>query len=156
MEKARLWHACGKKWHFHMLTPDCAFNRQKNKHALVLENESEGGIYVIYSKGRKMREGKMLVRLLHGSRILRKRKIAPAKRSKTIELVLKKARAMNRKGAHWHHHMLFPGCIFNKHPGKWSIVFEDPEEKRTFESLYAEEPVEDLRKIEVLFYKQKE
>jgi len=32
------WQSEGKKWHFHMLTPDCIFNERNDKHAFVLEN----------------------------------------------------------------------------------------------------------------------
>ena len=48
----------------------------------------------------------------------------------------------------------FPDCIFNGHGGKWNITFEDKENDTIIEALYDEEPVDDLRLIEVLFFQQ--
>ena len=36
-----------KKWHFHFLTPNCIFN-DKEKFALILENEDKKEYYVCY------------------------------------------------------------------------------------------------------------
>ena len=44
--------------------------------------------------------------------------------------------------------------MFNEHKGKWNIVFEDKENSDVIEVLYDEEPVDDLRSIEVLYSEQ--
>jgi hypothetical protein len=93
--------------------------------------------------------------MLHGKEILEE-KPTEQKEDENVKLMLEKARKLNKNGIHWHHHVLFPNCIFNKHKGKWCIVFEDKEENKIIESVSKHEPKENLRKIEVLFYAQKE
>ena len=52
--------------------------------------------------------------------------------------------------------MLFPNCIYNKLKGKWCIVIEDKESGDMKYAVYDEEPVSDLRKIERIFYNEKD
>ncbi len=144
----------GKNWHFHMLTPDCMFNQREDKQAFILEDSSGGETCVVYSNERYMDIGKELVELLHGKTITKRREGSKGI-GHNIEVILEKARELNKKGVRWHHHMLFPVCIFNKHIGKWNIVFEDKEESRILESISDNEPVNNLREIEILYYKQK-
>lgn len=66
-----------------------------------------------------------------------------------------KAKQLNKSGKAWHHHMLFPGCMFNKHVGKYVIVFENKKAGEIIESISDDEPKGDLQHIETLFYKQK-
>ncbi|MFH1294627.1 MAG: hypothetical protein ABIH90_01645 [Candidatus Aenigmatarchaeota archaeon] len=151
--KAKDYHSKGKSWHFHMLTPDCVFNK-KHKHAFVLENRSDNQTFVAYSDKRHMDAGQELVRLLHGDEILQ-----PSHGTKTgskIDGIIETCKELNRKNQHWHHHMFFPDCIFNEHKGKWSIVFEDKTTGNILTALYGTEPTNDLRRIEVLFYAQNE
>ncbi|MBW2973928.1 hypothetical protein KY346_06070 [Candidatus Woesearchaeota archaeon] len=145
----------GKKWHFHMLTPDCVFNKNKGKHAFVFENVSDNKTYVVYSDERNMELGQKLVKMIHGDKILKKEENAIPSKNEKIKKILEKAKNLNERGIHWHHHMLFPNCIFNEHSGKWNIVFEDQETGEKIEVLYDDEPVDDLREIEVLYYAQK-
>ena len=156
MAKAKEFQAKGKKWHFHMLTPDCMFNERKDKQAFVLENRSDGQVFVVYSDKRYMEEGQTLVKMLHGKKILGEEATGARPEHPNLKIILEKAKRLNEKGIHWHHHMLFPECVFNKHKGKWCLVFEDKEEKKLIEATYEEEPTEDLRKIEILYYAQKE
>ena len=153
--KVKDLHREGKKWHFHMLTPDCMFNERKDKQVFVLENETDSETFVVYSDKRYMEEGKELVQLLHGDAITENGSDGETA-DENMKLMLEKAASFNEKGVHWHHHMLFPNCIFNKNKGKWCIVFEDKEEDRIIESVSEKEPKENLGKIEVLYYAQKE
>lgn len=153
IEKAKEFQKQGKKWHFHMLTPDCVFNERKDKNAFILENETDKQSFVVYSDERYMEQGQILVKMLHGKEILKEDSMK--QEDENIKLILEKAKKLNEEGIHWHHHMLFPDCIFNKHKGKWCIVFEDKEENKVIESISEYEPKENLRKIEVLFYAQK-
>ncbi len=50
-------------------------------------------------------------------------------------------------------HMLFPNCTFNLNAPKYALVFEDPERGNSLMSLTDEEPTNDLKQIETLFYK---
>lgn len=96
--------------------------------------------------------GKKLVRMLHGKGILEKK---ASRAGPKIAKILEKAVKLNQTSAPWHHHMLFPDCIFNKDAKKWAIIFEDVETGEILTVLYDKEPVEDLREIEVLYYGQK-
>lgn len=155
MEKARKLQKQGKRWHFHMLTPDCVFNKRKDKHAFVLECGSDSQSLINYSDKRHMEKGKILVRMLHGSEIVSEK--APERAlSRNVHIMIEKATELNKRGIRWHHHMLFPDCIFNKNKGEWCIIFEDKETGRVIESVSDCEPTGDLRRIESLFYAQKE
>lgn len=151
-KKAELLNKEDKQWHFHMLTPNCMFNK-KDKHAFVLENTSDSESFVFYSQERQMKSGKKLLQMLHGKEILGKKEQETSKEK--IQIILKKAEEFNKRKILWHHHMLFPHCIFNKKIGKWNIVLEDKEKNKLLEASYDNEPKEDLNKVELLFYKQK-
>ncbi|MFH1506193.1 MAG: hypothetical protein ABIE94_04380 [archaeon] len=155
-EKAKSWQEQGKKWHFHMLTPDCVVNKNKEHHAFVLENRTDDETFVVYSDKRYMEEGQRLVQLIHGNKLFDKEEQKKKGSSEKVRFIVEKAKELNKKGIHWHHHILFPDCIFNKHPGKWVIVFEDKETGETKEVLYDEEPIDDMRETEMLYYAQKE
>ena len=145
----------GKKWHFHMLTPGCIFNERKDKDAFVLENETDQKVYIVYSDERYMDIGEELVKLVHGDNIVRKDDSDENIDNKIIKKILERAKELNQKNIKWHHHMLFPDCIFNKHQGKYCIVFEDPENKNVLEFVSKKEPLNELRMIEILYYQQK-
>jgi hypothetical protein len=101
-----------------------------------------------------MKQGKELVKLIYGEAILEE-KASDKPPGENLKIMLEKAKKFNEAGIIWHHHLLFPNCIFNRHPGKWVIFFEDPEENKVIESITDEDPIEDLRKIEILYYAQK-
>ena len=152
---AKKLHSDNKRWHFHMLTPDCLFNEKKDKHAFVLENEEKNDVFVTYSDNRYMNVGKELVKLIHGDKIVENDEKDSEIVDEKIKIMLEKARKLNEKDIHWHHHMLFPNCIFNKYKGKYCIIFEDSEENKVIESVTADEPTNHLRVIEILYYNQK-
>jgi hypothetical protein len=170
--KAQSWQARGKKWHFHMLTLDCAFNERDDKYAFVLENSTDNQTYVAYSGERAvpgnsltsfsaidlperyMEIGQEFVTMLYGDEILDKDKGATESSNEKMQAVLRRAKELNARNIFWHSHLLSPDCIFNKHKGKWDIVFEEAGKDEVIEVLYDEEPVEDLRRIEILYYEQ--
>jgi hypothetical protein len=154
--KAKDFSTSGKKWHFHILTPECQLN-EKGGYALVLENTTDNEAYVSYSDEPYMDIGKELVKLLHGDDVVKddKEESQESKPSPQVQEILKRAKRLNNQGKSWHHHMLFPGCRFNKHSGKWAIIFEDKEAGEVIESVSDDEPKGDLKHIETLFYQQK-
>lgn len=152
-KKANALSKSGKKWHFHILTPGCVFNKEK-KFALVLENSSGGETLVNYSDTKQEREGKVLLELLHGIKADEPLKQVMNASETTGEMV-KRAEELTKKHIPWHHHALFPECIFNKSKGKWVVMLEDPETKKIVESVTDYKPEEDLQLIEPLFYKQR-
>ena len=60
---------------------------------------------------------------------------------------------MTRK-ADWHHHMMFPDCVLNPHPGEWLISLEVRGEDEILQHTFAEEPLDTLRAIENMFFAQ--
>ena len=141
------------KWHFHLLTPECIYNERRDKHALILEDSSDNRTYVAYSATKNMKQGETLLKMLYGRKFLEEIQL-DEEEDPEFRMILRKAKHLNAMGVPWHHHMLFPECIFNKHKDKWCILFEDPETKATIESFSQSEPKEKLAKIEALFYKQ--
>lgn len=154
VERAKQLQRTGEKWHFHMLTPDCQFNSTPNKHLFVLEEESSDETLVVYSDHRYLKVGEELVKLIYGDAIVEEKGIKREMvRPQIVSQILEKATQCNRRGIIWHHHLLFPKCIFNNHKKKWINVFEFNGEK--IESITDYEPIEDLGEIEKLFYAQK-
>jgi len=147
-EKARLHSAKGLKWHFHMLSPECLLN-DKGQYAFILERAGEASL-VHYSDKMEMVLRSQLLPLLHGSEVLvaEDSKYQP---SKTVRAIISRAKQLNAAGVEWHHHVLFPDCIFNKHAPNWVLMFEDKQRGKILESMTEAEPIEDLKQIEPLF-----
>ena len=155
MEEVRHYHKHAVKWHFHMLTPQCIFNKKSGKHALILENDTEHYQLAVYSEKRLFEQGKTLLGLLHGEEVFEESE-ADEGESPNFEIILEKAERLNERGTPWHHHLLFPSCVFNEEKGKWCLLFEDQETGKTIKCFSLSEPKEKLKKIEALFYQQKE
>ena len=142
-----------KSWHFHILTKDCSLNRFSGV-ALILENPESDELYVSICSEKPMDLGKRLVEMLHGKDITKKTHVStdlPAAAKKIID----RAKELSGANIPWHHHMLFPNCVFNTHPGCWTIVFEDPEHNTVLESFSADEPKPVLKELEAIFYTQR-
>lgn len=137
-----------------MFTPDCSLNERDDKHGLVLENRTDDQTWVIYSDHEQVKLGQALVKMLHGETILDKGKTSGSPTHPGLSKILKRIDRLNHGGDAWHHHMLFPDCIFNNHPGEWTILIEDESNGETIELLYDEEPVDDLRQIEIRYFGQ--
>jgi len=60
-----------------------------------------------------MEEGKEVVKLIHGNKIVEDKETDAGITDENVKLMLEKAKKFNEQGIHWHHHMLFPDCIFN-------------------------------------------
>ena len=145
-------HKEGKTWHFHILTPTCRLN-EKVKYAFILEYPKGNEAYVHYSDQAEKRLGKQLAPLLHGSKILNKEATdKDYQHSKIAKKIIDKAQALNQQNIEWHHHVLFPGCIFNAHSQKYTLLLENPKNREVLESLSDEEPTNDLKQLERLFY----
>ncbi len=152
---AKRFSELDKKWHFHILTPECQLNETGN-YALVLENITDSDTYISYSDKPYMGTGEELVKLLHGADVMKGEN--EEKKSDPSEQVIKllvRAKELIKEGVFWHHHMLFPKCKYNKHGDKWVIVFEDADKGEIIESISEHEPKNDLQHIEALFYSQK-
>ena len=144
-----------KSWHFHILTPTCQLNTI-DQYALIVENSTDKKTYVCYSDKPYMGVGEIFVKLLHGDDVMQDKEKAEelSDPSPTVKELIKRAKKLNQEGKFWHHHMLFPDCIFND-SGKWLILFEDQEKGEVLKGSTNSEPKSDLKHIETLFYNQK-
>ncbi|MFH1246809.1 MAG: hypothetical protein V1644_00355 [Candidatus Micrarchaeota archaeon] len=149
IRKANRWQRSGVQWHFHLLSPGCLFNPTKN-HELYLESKHEN--YVVQSHRPLTSIARFLAEILHGKDITL---FSTSPASGDVEKILKRARDLSKKRVKWHHHLLFPHCIFNKKWGKWVLAFEDPLNNKLTELVYRNFPEKDLRKVENLFYSQR-
>ena len=150
-----------KKWHFHILTPGCTFNRDK-RFALILENTSDKEQFVHFSLKKPAKTGQKLVEMLHGvntetpSALPRQaRDRSGLKLSPKTNQMIERAIELNNKGFAWHHHLLFPDCMFSKDSRYWTLIFEDPLNGEIIEDRFKNEPKEALQQVEPLFYAQK-
>ena len=148
----QIWCDDGDQWHFHSLRPDCAFNPRRDRYALVLENRTNGQAIIVYSDEEFSEISQELVKIVHGESILDREQISDSPSNELFEQVMKRAGELQGEGVAWHHHMLFPDCVFNQHRGQWNIAFESGEGAEIVEVLYDEEPIADLRRIEVAYF----
>ena len=155
-QKAELWSAQRISWHFHMMPPDCVLNKERNEHALVLENETDNKIYVVYSDKALVDLDREFVQIRFGEQILSGGEEHGISHNKTMQKILQKSASLNNRKVLWHHHILFPDCLYNEHKGKWVILFENVAENEIMEAVYDTKPEDDLRRIEVLFFEQEQ
>jgi hypothetical protein len=146
----------GKKWHFHILSPGCIFNKNK-QFALILEDSENDKQYIYLSLKKAVDTGQKLVELLHGKGVSKNKKTKQGKGmvSSKVQEIVAKAKELNNKGIAWHHHLLFPDCIFNTDPRYYTLVFEDPLNKKVIKDISKEEPKEALQLIESLLFAHK-
>ena len=149
--KAHELHESKADWHFHILTPECALNDQE-RYAFVVEQVEPPASWVYFS-GRVEKElDQELLPLLHGDEVMNHEATSTSYQpSDVVSSMVKRASELNEQGTEWHHHMLFPGCQLNTHPGQFALVFEDPQTKVALESVTDHEPINDLKQIEPLF-----
>ena len=148
IRKAGRWQRGGQEWHFHLLSPGCLFNPTKT-HELFLE--SKRGAFVVKSHRSLTGIGRVLSHLLHSSRL----RVSVSPRNPTMSKLLDRVEHLTSKRIKWHHHVLFPHCMFNKRWGKWTIAFEDPLNNKITEVVYPNYPEADVAKLEKAFYLQK-
>lgn len=140
----------GEKWHPHVLSPDCQLN-DRDLGGLILEASDRGEIFAAYSKEPMMETARSLAALAHGDDALLAEAGGEPDSPKVAEMI-RRAKTLSGRGRHWHHHVLFPECIFNEHPGEWTIVFEDPDTGEMLESVTPDHPSKDIQVLETLFF----
>ncbi|WP_127904335.1 hypothetical protein [Solirhodobacter olei] len=139
--------AAGTKWHSHVLSPACRHNPFPEVYAIVIEDGRAGTAYIAEGSATFPEVDKDLVKMLHGEDIIDATKLAcdpPA------SILLHNLNWLQERRISWHHHMHFPTCVFNPHPGQWSISVEAP--NISMSEAYSDEPIEVLRRVEVLYF----
>ncbi len=143
-----------RSWHFHILTKDCIFNDGAD-FALILESSDSQECFVNYCLEKPTELGKRLVKLLHGEDVLQEVASGNAGEIQADgRRIITRAQELGHRGTLWHHHMLFPDCIFNEDKGKWTITLEDLERQEILKSVSNDEPKKVLREMERIFYQQ--
>ncbi|CAN5420299.1 hypothetical protein BH09PAT4_BH09PAT4_02640 [soil metagenome] len=106
-EKALNYKTAGSAWHFHILSPACLFNLDKEQYAFVLEGPD--GALVHYSGKPEKELGGELSPLLH--KLGTVTEPGPEYRpTKDMQTIIERAKELNTEAIAWHHHVLFPGC----------------------------------------------
>ena len=144
----------GLKWHFHILTPECSLN-DTDKFVFVLESPSKKETYAFYGTEMPSALGKELAPLIHSVEVEKVPSKADTKLSVEAQKIIDQATEMNKQKIAWHHHVLYPGCLFNVNSPKFTLMLEDKITQKTYESISNNEPKEVLRQLEPLFYSQK-
>ena len=139
-------------WHFHMLAKDCAYNKKKGKFALIVEDEGTGKSGISYFDEMPLYESRRLAEMTYGENFL------AAEGGKTSEnqnflFMLDLAKKLDKAKKAWHHHHFSTVCKYNLHKGKHCIVLEDEGTGKIYTAVYDKKPMEDLVKLEKLFYK---
>ncbi len=145
IRKASRWSNSGIDWHFHLLSPVCLLNPTK-WHELFIE--STKGAFVAKSH----RDLSKNAHYLFHAQFKSQSKEVTSPHSAAFSKILNRAKHLGKKGIRWHYHFLPSRCIFNKHLGKWAIILEDPLNNKIIEVVYPHYPMQDLSKIETLFY----
>lgn len=141
-----------KKWHFHMLSKDCHYNEHKGKFCIIFESENET-LFATFDE-KPLEKAKKLADLMYGEDFLDKQE--KDEHNPDFDKMFERAKEMDEKGIGWHHHHLHPNCIFNEHKGKHCIVLEDEINHEVLITVYDRKPMEDLVKLEKIFYKDLE
>jgi hypothetical protein len=98
---------------------------------------------------------KRLAEMVHGSEVMDITNTSLSYNpSRTMEPILHLIADLTNRGINWHHHVFFPGCVFNDSTTDYSLVLEDPTCKTRLVSNTKTEPIEDLKQIEAAFYDQ--
>jgi hypothetical protein len=142
-------HEKGLKWHIHVLTPGCPHNPFDREYAMVIEDNSHHRAYIASSKDFPEAD-RVLVRLLHGDDILKADAVSTDASQKVASPLVAYVEQLELAGKPWHHHMHFPECIMNPHPGKWAISIDSDEPARA--ETFEQEPLEVLRQLEVMHF----
>jgi hypothetical protein len=157
LEISRELAAAGERFHNHVLSSDCKLN-VRQQCALIVEASDREEVYVTYSDEPMMDVGRTIATLVHGEDPLAAAGADSGEdvqaESVAVAEMMRRAEDLVERGIHWHHHILFPECVFNPHPGDWTLVFEDPESGETLESVTTDKPEEDIRVTETMFFSQ--
>ena len=153
--KAIAAHEASKPWHFHVMSPDCLLNTN-DQYAFVFEGERSDDVLVSFSDRPEKELALELSPLLHGKDVLDPTSTDDNYQpSEIISQMTDRVAELNSQRIEWHHHMLFPNCIFNGYSPSHVLMVEDTTVGEEILSITEHDPVDDLRKIEHLFFENR-
>lgn len=142
----------GRSWHIHVLAPDCRMNPKPGRFAFVIEDRTDEETYVAFSPERPRAVNLELLKVLHGEHVLDRPAGQDDDAAAAESPLVSRIRDLDRRGVAWHHHMHFPDCMLNPHPGKWAISLEAADSDTVESEAFAEEPHEVLSAIEIIYF----
>ena len=139
-------------WHFHCMSPDCLLNTN-DQYAFVLEIPETEEVLVYLSNQAEKELAAELSPLLHGNDVMDSNSTKDGyEPSDLIAQMSKRANDLNDRNIEWHHHMLYPNCIFNGYSPSHVLMLEDSSTGEAILSITDEDPKDDLKQIENLFF----
>lgn len=155
--KAKELNKSKAKWHFHMIGPDCIFNRVENRHEIVIENEETGETWSSLFDEKPISQTLQMAELVYGPGFLKQEE--SFKESETQDVsndvfqeILTCAKDCNAQEMPWHNHHLLPNCQLNSRKGSHCIVFEDEKRGNELFAYFDEDPLEALSRLEALYF----
>ncbi len=146
--KAREIAGRGGSGHIHTTVPGCAITGSPRR-AIVLEDSDAGRAYAFFDDQPVEERARPLAILLHGAESV------PGDSEDLQEPSAAVRRMADRFAAgRGHFHILGPTCMANRHPGRWTILFED-DELGVLESVTDDRPLDDIRVVERLIYQSR-
>ena len=137
------------RWHIHALNPGCAFNPKPSLFCFVIEDTDRAETWCAFSRQSFVETCKHVVQLLHGEAIL-----DPQKRDRRAldHPLVQSVHEATRRGAHWHHHMMMPGCVISPDPDSYVITLERDDCEDILDLRSASPLDEVLREIELAYF----
>ena len=143
----------GLKWHYHLMSPTCNLNKS-SKYAIFYEQEGSNNQLVNYSDKAEMDFSKDLATLLHGTKVMND---SPSGSLEALDdkttAIIELAKNLTEQNIEWHHHILFPNCMFNNNAPRFTLMLENPNSEDALTAISDSEPKDALSHIEKLFYK---
>lgn len=141
-----------RSWHIHVLAPDCRLNPKPGLYAFVIEDNTGDEIHVAFSEERPREPNLELLKLLHGDAVLDEAPSSAGAQTAPPSPLAARVRDLHERGIGWHHHMHFPDCKLNPHPGRWAISLEADDRDTVETEAYDEEPHDVLSAIEIIYF----
>lgn len=146
----------GTNWHFHMIGPQCIFNRVKGQYEIFIEHEATGETWSSLFKERPVDQTRQMAQMAYGDDFLNNAE-KNCKGGKPVlndafSKIMVHARECNANHQTWHNHHLLPECLLNDHKGTHCIVFENETKGEHFFAYFDEDPIEELSQLENLYF----
>lgn len=150
LDIANGFRQAGRRWHSHVLSPDCAHNPYAGQFAIVIEDDKGQASIAVSTVFPEA--DRALVKMLHGDTITDRASSSAVTGATTSRASALPGRIaeIDRHRLAWHHHMHFPGCALSPRPSRWTVAVESDD--GDFFETFDGEPIDVLRELEVLYF----